>query len=183
VTLAELLQRIVTRLDEHGIAYMLTGSLAAAVHGAGRATMNADLVIDVDAERLDALVRGLTNPATYISLTAAREALEHRSMFNVVDIASGWKVDLIIRRDRPFSRIEFGRRQAVDVAGWRLWVATAEDIILAKLEWAKRGGVARQLEDVGVLLRVNQPDLDRDYLRRWVDVLGLQQEWQAAARA
>jgi len=41
----------------------------------------------------------------------------------VIDLASGWKIDLIIRKLRPFSEEEFRRRQQVNLDGtlffWR----------------------------------------------------------------
>lgn len=103
-------------------------------------------------------------------------------MFNVVDTASGWKADLIIRRSLPFSRTEFDRREAVEFEGTLLWVATVEDTILAKLEWAALGESARQLEDVSALIRVAGERLDRGYLDRWIAELGLDGQWQEARR-
>ena len=101
-------------------------------------------------------------------------------MFNVVDATTGWKADLIVRKSRPFSRTEFARRRPVEVEGVRLWVATVEDIIIAKLEWAKLGGSARQLEDVAALLRVRPDELDRGYLDKWITELDLGAQWHAA---
>ena len=94
---AELLRATVAALDSAGIPFMLTGSMAAAYYGAGRATMDIDLVIDPTAAQLRALVAALSAPNTYVSNEAAAEALQQRSMFNVIDATTGWKVDLIVR--------------------------------------------------------------------------------------
>ena len=80
-------------------------------------------------------------------------------MFNVVDVESGWKADLIVRKTRPFSEEEFRRRQPIDFFGVELDVASLEDVVLSKLEWAKLGGSARQLEDVRALLRLRDDEL------------------------
>jgi hypothetical protein len=170
---ADLLQSLAAALEAAGIPFMLTGSMAAAYHGAGRATMDIDLVIDPTRAQLLALVDNVTKTGLYVSSDAAVEALEHRSTFNVVDTTTGWKVDLIIRKARPFSEAEFARRVPIDYAGRRLCVATAEDVIVAKLEWARLGGSARQIEDVAALLAVHADDLDRAYLDRWIADLGL----------
>jgi hypothetical protein len=69
-------------------------------------------------------------------LDAALEA-HTRPLFNVIDLATGWKIDLIIRKSRAFSQEEFGRRQLVSVQGLPLYVASAEDVVIAKLEWSK----------------------------------------------
>lgn len=177
-----LLRTVVVHLEAAGIPFMLTGSVAAAWHGVGRATMDVDLVIDPTSDQLHALVTSLAGPDIYVSADAALEALEHESMFNVVETTTGWKADLIIRKSRQFSQAEFARRRPIDFEGIRLWVATVEDMIIAKLEWAHLGGSARQIEDVSALVRVAAGQLDRAYVDRWVGELGLSGEWEAAHR-
>jgi hypothetical protein len=91
----------------------------------------------------------------------------------VIDTTTGWKVDLIIVRDRPFSATEFGRRTRITVLGVPVFVATAEDTILAKLEWSMIGGSERQLQDAIEVLRLRRPDLDEAYLDHWALQLGV----------
>lgn len=162
---------------------MVTGSIAAAYHGAGRATMDIDLVIEANPEQLDRLVTSLSDSETYVSEEAAREALDREGMFNVVEIRSGWKADFILRKSRAFSRSEFERRQAFEFEGTQLWVTSLEDLIIAKLEWGKLGESARQLEDVAALLRVANGEVDGDYLDRWITELDLRTQWLAALEA
>jgi hypothetical protein len=90
-TLAEL-------LNACKIPFMVSGSLASSVHGEPRATNDLDLVIDPATDALDRLMERLPKQ-WYASPEAAREALLHRSMFNIIDAESGWKADLIIRKD------------------------------------------------------------------------------------
>ena len=182
MTGSTILQTIGRALDAAGIPFMLTGSFASAYHGAGRATLDVDLVIDPTIAQLRTLIAGLPAGTWYASLEAALEARAQESQFNLIDLSSGWKVDLIIRKSRPFSRIEFDRRAVIEFEGVRLAVATVEDVILAKLEWAKLGGSARQLEDVASLLKIRAKDIDRPYLDRWIEELGLAHPWGAASR-
>ena len=178
MTVAALLRSVVAALDAAGVPFMLTGSLAAAYHGAGRATMDIDVVIDPTEPQLGVLVRALERSGLYVSGDAADEALTHRSMFNVVDTASGWKADLIIRKLRPFSEMELRRRQPAAYEGCALWVASAEDVIVAKLEWARQGGGAdQQLNDVRGIIGTQANRLDRAYIERWVDDLGVRDLW------
>ena len=180
MSVADLLRLVVRAMEGARIPFMLTGSLAAAYHGAGRATMDVDLVISAARDQLLALVASLTDADLYASADAALQALDGESMFNVVDPTTGWRADLIVRKSRPFSRSEFERRLPAEFEGIRLWVATLEDTIIAKLEWAKHGGSARQLEDVAALLRVAADRMDRSYLDRWIAELGLEEQWRAA---
>jgi len=183
VTAAELFRRVVTVLETVGIPYMLTGSFASSYHGLPRATQDIDFVIAPTREQLRELITHLSAPEYYADEAAALDALAHETQFNVIDLTTGWKIDFICRRDRPFSRTEFERRTRADVEGLPLFIATAEDVVLAKLEWAKLGGSHRQIEDVAGLLRVRQGDLDQEYLRHWVAALELTSQWVAAHRA
>ena len=171
VTAAELLATIVAHLDAAGIAHMLAGSMASSFHGEPRSTQDIDLVIDPDPQSLTRFVEGLDPRRFYVS--DAQTALRHRSQFNVIDTKTGWKVDLIIRKDRPFSREEFARRQTVDLLGVTAHLATAEDTILAKLEWAQAGGSERQVADVVAMLAIGGNALDDTYLDRWATELGV----------
>ena len=104
-------------------------------------------------------------------------------MFNIIEIATGWKLDLVIRKARPFSIEEMRRRTLTKLLGIEVSIATAEDTIIAKLEWAKQGASDRQLEDVAGILRVRGSDLDLDYIERWITELGLAEPWRRARAA
>jgi len=94
-------------------------------------------------------------------LDAALEAHTRQSLFNVIDLATGWKIDLIIRKSRAFSQEEFGRRQLVNVQGLPLFVASAEDVVIAKLEWSKLAESQRQIEDVAGHIEVTMGSAGR----------------------
>lgn len=181
MTAAALFRRIVRRLEAAGIPYMLTGSFASAYHGRPRATQDIDLVIAPTADQLRLFVRSLPPSDYYADEAAAAAALEQESQFNVLDLDTGWKIDLICRKSREFSQVEFARRIEASVEGEALWVASLEDVMLAKLEWAKLGGSLRQVEDVAGLLVVRGSDVDLVYLERWVANLGVDAQWMAAS--
>jgi hypothetical protein len=107
----EALFGLVRVLEDLGIPHMVTGSVASSFHGRPRLTHDADVVIDPTPEQLDALVKSLLASGHYVDAPRARDALRHRLQFNVVDARSAFKIDLIVRKERPFSREELGRRQ------------------------------------------------------------------------
>ena len=172
------LATIVFELDRAGIPHMLAGSFASSYHGDPRTTNDIDLVIDPTLETLLVFVRSLDPADYYASEEAAREAFERRGQFNVVLLDSGWKADLILCKRRDFSRSEFERRQRVSIEGTEVFVATAEDTVIAKLEWASAGQSERQLRDVRGILDVRSETLDRGYIESWVRALGLEPEWR-----
>ena len=180
MTLLELLAFIVNELDRAAIPHMVAGSFASTYHGEPRMTQDIDVVIDPDRSALSNFVEQLDRSRFYIG--DALGALERRDQFNVIDTTSAWKVDLIIRKDRPFSRMEFARRMAADFGGLATFVATAEDTILTKLEWGKHGQSERQLRDVVGVLAVLAEGVDSEYLWRWADALGVRDELELAVR-
>jgi hypothetical protein len=175
-----LLRDVLAIMKELRIAHMVVGSFASTLHGEPRTTRDLDLVIDPTSEQLDALLARLDPDSYYVDGDVARDALRRRSMFNVIDMASGWKLDLIVRKARPFSIEELARRRRVAILGVEIDAATAEDTIIAKLEWAREGGSERQLEDVAGILRVSARTLDLAYVDRWVTELGLEEAWRRA---
>lgn len=62
------------------------------------------------------------------------------------------------------------------VDGEDIWIATPEDVLLAKLEWAKRTGSERQLRDAAGIVAVQGAALDRGWVERWAKELGVEAE-------
>lgn len=177
---ADVLGRLIAGLDRAGIPHMVAGSFASTFHGEPRTTHDIDIVIDPPPGAVASFVEGLSPDEYYADLDTALEAERCRSQFNVIDFATGWKADFILRKDRPFSREEFARRLQVEMFGTTVCMATAEDTVIAKLEWGRFGGSERQLRDVAAIVAVTGDALDRDYVEKWVAQLGLQEEWRRA---
>jgi hypothetical protein len=183
MSVADVLHRIAAALDQASIPYMLTGSFASAYYGAPRTTQDIDIVVAPTTDQLRTLVQLLGGDEYYVDLGAALEAQQRQSLFNVVDRVTGWKIDFIIRKSRAFSEEEFRRRAPFDLHGSLLFVASAEDVVISKLEWAKLAQSARQIEDVAAILRMRWDSLDHIYLEKWISELGLAKEWNGARSA
>lgn len=182
MSVEEVFRKVQSALDAAGIPYMVTGSFASSIHGEPRASKDIDIVIAPTSEQLVDFLRQFPDDRYYADEEDALESFARGTMFNIIDFSSGWKVDLIFLKDRPFSRTEFARRKHQDLAGLHLSVATAEDILIAKLEWAKIGESQRQLEDAAAIVRVKGDLLDRRYVELWVNELRLEEQWSAAQR-
>lgn len=169
--LLDTLGEITAELDRAGIAHMVAGSVASTYYSEPRTTQDIDIVIDPDQGSLRVFVAAL-DPARYY-VGDAEAAFACRGLFNVIDTTSGWKVDMIVCRDRPFSRNELERRRQVAIEGLRVSLASPEDTILAKLEWGELSGSARQHRDVQAIVEAMGDDLDVEYLRRWAVELGV----------
>jgi hypothetical protein len=161
----EFIHAICGALDAAGIPYMIGGSVASSVHGPPRATNDVDIVIAPTAAQLDQFLGTVSE--YYVNRSAARDAFRRRSMFNVIDTPSGNKADLMFLQPRPYSTAELQRRVRVSFAGQDIYVASAEDVILSKLEWSKMGESDRQFQDAAKVALARWPDLDIEYLRKW----------------
>jgi hypothetical protein len=176
-----LLLQLARLLDAAGVPFMVVGSYSSAAYSHPRATNDVDLVIDPTAEQLDRFLSALGD-RYYVSRESAQDALTRRSMFNIIDLDTGWKADLIIRKDRPFSVEEFRRRQIRSLSGQSLPVAAPEDVILTKLEWDRITPSDRQIRDALNVAAVQWPVLDQAYLRKWAVELGVAEKLEQLLR-
>jgi hypothetical protein len=167
----EFLQLVVARLEAAGIPYMLTGSLALAIHALPRMTRDVDLVIDADERRVATLVQAFAADS-YVSAEAASAAVRDHGMFNAIHLKSLLKADFIVLAPEAYELAKFGRRLTVDLGGFSASVITPEDLVLSKLLWARTSGSARQEEDVRAVLE-RPPELDWTYLSTWAVRLDL----------
>jgi hypothetical protein len=167
-----LLTRVVTALVSTGVDYMLSGSLASSLQGEPRATHDIDLVVALRPADVPIVAAALSGPSVYLDERAMDEAVRRRSMFNLIDSASGDTVDFWLLRDDPFDRERFARRIEVDALGLRLKVSSPEDRILMKLRWAvQAGGSEKQVDDAVGVYEFQGDLLDEAYLDHWARTL------------
>ena len=178
--IGELLRRMIAALERSGIPYMLTGSVASSMWGIPRSTNNIDIVVAPSRSQLLELLQLFQRVGLNVDADFALSALRKKSQFNVIDFQNGWKVDFIIQKDREFSVEEFGRRQNYETADMSVTIASPEDVLIAKLEWAKIGESEQQLIDAAGILKIQGERLDLAYIERWVNALALQEQWIAA---
>ena len=159
------------RLDQAHIPYMLSGSVALSMYAQPRMTRDVDFVIEITERQVDAFLE-LFEADCYVDRESVFEAVRSRGMFNVIHQAWVVKADFVVRKDQPYRKVEFERRRTVSVAGNKLTVVTAEDLLLSKLHWAKNSRSELQLGDVRNLMS-SEPNLDWPYIRQWAEKLGV----------
>jgi hypothetical protein len=179
----EVFRRVAEVLDSAAVPYMLTGSFASSYYGVLRATHDIDIVISATPPSVKTLVSHLNEKDYYADLNAALDAHRELSMFNALDNQTGWKVDFIFCKSSSYAREAFQRRKPVDFHQTTIFVASVEDVIVSKLEWAKIGESARQIEDVAAVFKKQHAAVDRSYVEKWVSELGLTSEWAHARQS
>jgi hypothetical protein len=170
-------REVIAALNLLGIDYALGGSLASSIHGINRNTADADLTVEPFPGQEAQFVGGF-GPDYYVNVEAVRQAVRERATFNIIDTMTGFKVDVFVRKDRPFESSLMRRRVPMaspDASGPPIDVVSPEDIILLKLEWYRLGGETsdRQWSDVQNVLRVQAGRLDEGYLDHWAGELGV----------
>lgn len=170
MNLYELAARVIETLEAEDIPYMVVSALSSSVFGIPRATKDVDIILQLQTReplrRLEARlsqVEVFDPQATFETLTGSvRHILTAKSRPPFI-------VELFELSSDPFVVERFSRRRA-EWSGQikrRVFLPTAEDVIVQKLRW----GRAKGLEDARDVIAVQTPArLDMDYLRRWCDV-------------
>ncbi len=180
VNQAELLERVIEILESQHLTYMLVGSFASAAYGEPRLTHDIDIVIQLGIDAVDRLCSAFPAPEFYVSLSAARDAVARRGQFNVIHPTSGNKIDFMIARNDAWGQSQLARRVRKPILPDRpTFVAAPEDVILGKLWYYQEGGSEKHLRDIAAMLRVSGDEIDKEYITRWAEQLGLTKAWQA----
>ena len=166
------------------VRHAIGGSVASSLHGYPRATMAVDLVAALPSSRVDDFVRALGD-RYYVDPISVREAVLREDSFNIIHNETILKVDVFVVCDVAFAREELDRANEVTtVTGQRLWVVSAEDIVVEKLRWWRRGGGISdpQWPDVTGVLEEQGEAFDFVYAERRAADLGVS-DLLARARA
>lgn len=171
-------RQVTAVLEELGVPYVIGGSLASMAHGMMRSTMDADIIAELQPHHVPTLIEALGERFYTPGEVAMREAIERRSSFNLIHLTTMFKVDIFLPQVRPFDRQQMARRVGEPVGREpeeTLWVLSAEDVILAKLEWFRLGGESseRQWRDVLGVIQAQAPAMDVAYLYEWARSLGV----------
>ena len=171
------LGRVVAVFDTLEVEYLVGGSVASSVFGEPRQTLDADLVARLFGRHARPLVETLAEEF-YADLPAIESAIQTQGSFNLIHLETVTKVDVFVRWRDPFGQSQFARRQKKSVGQsppLELFFASAEDTVLAKLEWYRKGGGVsdRQWRDLLGVLKVQGGGLDRTYFTEWAGKLGV----------
>ncbi|NQU66112.1 MAG: hypothetical protein HQ517_17780 [SAR324 cluster bacterium] len=169
---------VIVAFDELNILYYIGGSVASSAYGFARATIDIDMVSNINRSHIKPLVEMLEQ-TYYISANMILDAIENQSSFNLIHLETMLKVDVFILKDASYHKESFGRRRVDtlddDEDSIELFLVSAEDIILYKLDWYRlyRQESERQWFDVLGVIKVQEMRLDFEYLKKWSSELGL----------
>ncbi len=168
---------LIQAFDRLGIAYYIGGSVTSSVHGIPRATVDVDLVADIQPKHVSLLVN-LLETAYYIDRNMLMEAIQRQASCNLIHLETMLKIDVFVLKSTAYDQEAFQRRRKNvldEEQDIELFLASPEDIILSKLDWFRMGGGVseRQWTDVMGVLKVQKEHLDMSYLQHWAEELSL----------
>ncbi len=164
-------------LDDVGIAYAVTGSIASGLYGEPVMSLDVDLVVRASVDEAVQLAKRL-QPRFYAPEDMLAEAARQNSFANVVDNATGLKVDLSFVPATGFLAEVIGRRVKESLAQGapEFWFVMPEDVILMKLLWRRETQSAKQWENALNVARVRGARMDWKYLFERSRALGIEED-------
>jgi len=172
----EVLKTVTRKLDEAKIPYVISGSIAANYYTVPRMTRDLDVVVEMTGSDVKNFVR-LFHDDFFIDEDMVRAEVDKKGMFNLIQSTYIIKIDFILRKESEWQEAVFERRQKVQIDDMFIWIISPDDLILAKLLWAKNSVSELQLNDVRNLLQSGQR-LDQEYLKKWIALLRLEEVYQ-----
>lgn len=178
----ELFQPFVMRLEDLGVPYMVTGSVAGILYGEPRMTHDVDIVVELapgDGARIEAafsLDEFYCPPRDVIEIEARRRQRGH---FNLIHHATGFKADLYLAFD-DLHRWALARRRVISLGSTNVAIAPLEYVILRKLEYFREGGSEKHLRDIRAMLEISSELIDRALVSQKAAKSGLRELWDLA---
>jgi hypothetical protein len=169
---------VADQLERQNISYAVVGSLASSAYGIPRSTQDVDIVAAVNHGDVDVFVSGLERDF-YVSRPMIEEAIENRSSFNVIHLDTMLKVDVFVVPESGLAGNELERAETYvfeSVDNTELEVASAEDVLVRKLEWYRSGGEVsdQQWNDILGIIEVEGDRLDWDYMEGLAAKIGVE---------
>lgn len=172
----EVVLKVVALLNKMDIPYFLTGAMAVVYYGEPRTTHDIDLVIVIKNSDVNTMIENFEKEF-FIDERSIETAIDEKSMFNAVHKETGFKVDFWILGDDDFNKKRFMRRVKVEILGTTMYLPSAEDAIISKLEWYKMSDIDKHYFDALGIYRIQKGKLDMDYVTLWCRKKSILEYW------
>jgi len=169
--------KVIDKINSLGFPYMLTGGMAVLFYGNPRTTHDIDIVVEIDKSVIPSIISSFKDDF-YISEEGIKDAISHKTMFNIIHPETGVKIDFWILKDIPCEKIIFQRRVKKEILGKEIYISTPEDTIIRKLLWYKQSDITKHFDDTLGILQIQGKNLDYNYIEKWAKELGILDVWK-----
>lgn len=174
----DVLQDVISHLKKTDTEYFLVGSLASMYYGKPRFTNDIDLVVEIKSHQILNFSKVFDSNEYYVPpLEILQDEVVRGGSFNLIHHKSGIKIDIVLRKNTSFSRSEFSRKKEIQITPHlKAFIATAEDVIIKKLDYYREGGSEKHINDIREILA--ETKVDQNYIAHWIEQLGLKSYWE-----
>jgi hypothetical protein len=169
MTPAVAVHRVLTALQQAGLAHLVTGAIASNYYGIERSTKDADIVLETAPNDFAAFAHAL-GPDLVLDPQVTFETItgSHRHIIQLR--GTHYQIELFLLGADPHHQERFGRRRPVRLTsiGIDSFLPTAEDVVIQKVRW----GRLKDLDDAQNVLAVQRDALDFTYIEKWCDLHG-----------
>jgi len=170
MTQEEVIKKATKTFEDRDIPYMLTGGIAVNYYGRPRFTHDIDFVIQIQLKDAQQITQ-FFEKEFYVAIEGVIEAIQYKTMFNLIHLETAFKVDCWILKDDNYPKIAFDRRRKEVIFDQPIYISSPEDLILSKLDWYKQSDTQRHYEDVLGIFQIQRGNLDLDYIRKQAEDL------------
>jgi hypothetical protein len=171
MTAEDAIHAVMKAFEASNLPYMVVGSFAVNLYAIPRSTQDIDLVVNLKGRSLNELTRHLPESFTMDpQVTIEPVSSNPRTDLYVYDIP--YRVELFDLGPDPFEQERFKRRVHLDFEQFSAWVATPEDVVVAKIRWFQEGQRGKHYEDARNMIAVQGDSLDWGYIESWCEQHG-----------
>jgi hypothetical protein len=177
----DLIQLFAQPLNQIGVRYLVSGSVAAMLYGEPRVTHDIDFVVFLRPEDVAKLPEVFPAPEFYVppaNIIVIEMARERNGHFNIIHADSGLKADFYTATRDELHAWAFRHAKRYTIGETPISLAPPEYVIIRKLEYYREGGSEKHLRDIRSMLSVSGEQLDQTALNDWIQRRGLEAEWQ-----
>ena len=162
----EIVKQVLASLNEHGYAFMLVGSYATNLYCVPRGTQDIDLVVEAKFIRAAQDI-AKSHPDIHCDPQLGFESVTATKRVLLTADNTDFKVEVFELSQDPHDQSRFKRKLPIELYDEQAWVATAEDTIVTKLNWAEKTGRGKDRDDAQNVMAAQHETLDWPYIERW----------------
>jgi hypothetical protein len=177
----DLIQLFAQPLNQIGVRYLISGSVAAMLYGEPRVTNDIDFVVFLRPEDVAKLSEVFPGPEFYVppaDVIVGEMTRERRGHFNIIHADSGLKADFYTANRDELHVWAFRNAKNYNIGETHIPLAPPEYVIIRKLEYFREGGSEKHLRDIRSMLAVSGGQLDQPSLHEWIQTRSLEAEWK-----